>query len=163
MMFLLLPFLFMVASANPTTLTVTTTGLDAVVSAVNVVDLYGYEFKLVFDSAIIEVADIEFTGLNDPSRVFYCEFGENFVHVAVCSLYPNLKGVDGNIALATIHFAGQTEFGVSPLQFEMSILADSDANPICHGTLANSIILGDNPFIIEKALDAENKLVYFMC
>lgn len=158
--FLLLPFLFAVASANTTTLTVATRRLDAIVSVSNVADLYGYEFKLVFDSAIVKIESIEFTGLNEPSKIFYYNLGENYVHVAVCSLYPNVEGVSGDIVLAIIHFNSQTD-GTSLLQFEFSILADSNGNAIVHQAF-NGIITTDSNFIYQKATDAETKRAIFM-
>lgn len=130
---------YVTASSAAVTKLSTITNDNIVQIRVNdVADLYGYEFKLVFDPSIIAVESIDFSGLNEPARIFYYELGIGYVHVAVCSLYPNVKGVDGNALLATIHFVSQ-ESGTSPLIFEMSILAGSNGNAIPH-TVENSFI-----------------------
>ena len=103
----------------------------------NVTDLYGFEFKLSYDTTILDATNITegpFLKSGGPTFIAKMEINETTgtIWVAI-TLYEVEKGVDGSGTLVTITFEA-TALGDSPLHLYDTILGDSYGNPIPHST-----------------------------
>jgi len=77
------------------------------ISISNVIDLYGWEFKLRWNTAILEVINVtEGPFLRNGGSTFFVPKINNIAgYVTVdCTLLGNITGVSGNGALAAIQF-----------------------------------------------------------
>jgi len=77
------------------------------VTVSNVVDLYGWEFKLGWNASLLEVVSVEEGGfLKSGGETFFLKklnASEGFVHV-YCTLLGNVSGVSGGGTLLTVEF-----------------------------------------------------------
>jgi len=107
------------------------------VSISNVIDLYGWEFKLKWDSTLLEALDItEGNFLKSGGDTFFVISINNTEGVlrAACTLIGNIPGVNGSGTLATIEFYVETS-GESPLDLFDTKLVSSAQQPIEHTTI----------------------------
>ena len=100
----------------------------------NVVDLYGWSFKLRWNTTILEVVNVtEDTFLKDGGDTFFASKINNTAgHVTVdCTLLANVSGVSGNGALATIRFHVK-EGGTCDLILYETMLINSAEQSVGH-------------------------------
>jgi len=100
----------------------------------DVVDLYGWEFKLGWNSSLLEVVSVEEGDfLKSGGDTFFTEKINNtagYVYLA-CTLLGNVPGVSGNGGLAIIKFYVKAP-GECLLDLYDTKLGDSLAQPILH-------------------------------
>jgi len=117
------------------------------VNVSNVANLYDWEFKLLYESLVInatEVVEGPFLAAGGDTRFEVIRLDAyNATHGLVwanCTLLGVPNGVDGNGVLATINF---TFIGVGGCTFTFSDtkLNDPNANPIVHTRIGGQIVL----------------------
>lgn len=100
----------------------------------NAVDLYGWEFKLRWDPALLDVLDVtEGSFLKGGGETFFVKNinnTEGYLHAA-CTLLGGTQGMDGNGTLATVKFYVERE-GESVLDLYDTKLGNSLEKPITH-------------------------------
>lgn len=103
----------------------------------NVVDLYGWEFRLNWNATILDVVQV----LEGPflknigSTYFTSKVNNSFGYIIVdCTLLGNVPGVNGNGTLAAIKFYVET-IGECPLDLYGATLVNSSEQPIEHTTV----------------------------
>lgn len=103
----------------------------------DVVDLYGWEFKLGWNATILDVVDVrEGSFLKSSSDTFFTFKVNNTAGyiLADCTLLGNTPGVTGNGTLATVEFHVET-FGECILDLYDTKLVSSTEQPITHATI----------------------------
>ncbi|RLI22213.1 hypothetical protein DRO54_01670 [Candidatus Bathyarchaeota archaeon] len=119
----------------------------------NVVDLYGWEFKLSWNSSLIEVVNvIEGDFLKTGGETFFYQSVNNTsgaLHLT-CTLLGDIPGVSGNGTLAEIIFYVKSN-GESVLHLYDTNLGDSNLQPIPHTT-------NDGYAILSKSNAAPSKV-----
>ena len=100
----------------------------------DVVDLYGWEFKLGWNASLLEVVSVEEGGfLKSGGETFFSEKINNtdgYVHLA-CTLLGDVSGVNGSGILAIIEFHVKAT-GECVLDLYDTALGDSNLQPIVH-------------------------------
>jgi hypothetical protein len=100
----------------------------------DVIDLYGWEFKLGWDATLLEALNITEGGFlksqNDTLFVININNTEGYLRV-VCTLISNIPGVNGAGTLATVEFNPQS-YGESSLNLYDTKLVDSHEQSISH-------------------------------
>ena len=106
------------------------------VTVSNVVDLYGWEFKLGWNASLLEVVSVEEGGfLKSGDETFFSEKTNNtagYVHLA-CTLLGDVSGVNGSGILAIIEFRVKAP-GECALDLYDTALGDSNLQSIPHVT-----------------------------
>jgi outer membrane protein assembly factor BamB/subtilisin family serine protease len=121
------------------------------VSVSNVTKLYGFDFKVHFNSTVLEAVDVVEGGfLNEPTLwvAKYIDNVAGVVEVAAVSLYPAAPA-NGSGVLAGITFNGKV-VGASCLNLTDTLLLDPDAQEIAHN--ATSGETGVIPRYVEREL-----------
>jgi hypothetical protein len=128
-----------IAFAAPTTLyvhpsSVTSTGEFTIyIKVSDVTNLYGYEFKLGYDTVILDAINVGIGSfLNGPTYPVVQEINDpaGYVWVGVTSLNPAApKSGSGTLATITFQVTGS---GSCALNLYDTTLGDYDANPIGH-------------------------------
>jgi len=116
------------------------------VTVENVTNLYGWEFKLYYNSTMLNgtsVSEGEFLTAHGDTYFEPLSFTDvhNATHGiiwATCSLLGNVSGIDGNGVLATIFFECK-QLGNSTLSFGYSKLGDPEGIAIQHVTANGSV------------------------
>jgi len=115
------------------------------ITANNIIDLYGWEFRLFFERTMINFTSSEYSSfLSSAGTTFEVNktdttFNATHGHVWLAqSLLGAPSGVNGSGILASITFT-PTKLGDSLLSFDISKLSDSTANPITHDTFGGNI------------------------
>jgi hypothetical protein len=107
------------------------------VSIFNVTDLYGWEFKLKWNSALLDALNItEGNFLKSGGDTFFVisiNNTEGYLRAA-CTLIGSIPGVNGSGTLATIWFYVETS-GECALDLFDTKLVSSDQQPIAHTTI----------------------------
>jgi len=100
------------------------------VNVSNVVDLYGWEFKLSWNTSMLNLTSVsEGSFLKNYGETFMTkEVKENNVHI-LCTLMGNVSGANGNGVLASLKFHINNP-GNSILQLYDVILLNSDEEKI---------------------------------
>jgi len=104
------------------------------ISISNVPDLYGWSFKLRWNTTILEAVKVtESTFLRNGGDTFFVPRINNSAGYATvdCTLLGNIPGVSGNDILATIQFRVK-EGGTSDLILYDTMLIDSTEQLIVH-------------------------------
>jgi len=104
------------------------------ISISNVADLYGWEFKLKWNSTLLEALDVTeggfLKGYNDTLFVINMNNTEGYIRAA-CTLIGSIPGVNGSGILATVKFYVETsEEGI--LDLYDTKLVSSTEQPIEH-------------------------------
>ena len=97
-------------------------------------DLYGWEFRLAWNTAVLEVLDIEegpFLKTGGETFFTYIINDTEGYMIVDCTLLGNVPGVSGNGSLASVHFCAVAS-GDSPLDLYDTILVSSLEEPISH-------------------------------
>jgi len=100
----------------------------------NVIDLYGWGFKLRWNAAILEVVNVTEGAFlkNGGSTFFFPRINNTAGYITVdCTLLGNIPGVDGNGAIATIQFHVK-ESGYCDLVLYDTLLINSLEQTIAH-------------------------------
>ena len=100
----------------------------------DVVDLYGWEFRLGWDSTILEALNVvEGPFLKQGGDTFFCSKINNTAGYMIvdCTLLGNVPGVSGNGTLAIVEFYVET-FGECTLDLYDTILVSSAEQSIEH-------------------------------
>jgi len=136
---------------DPPTQTVGAVGdsFTANVSVADVFNLYGYEFKLYYNSTVMNGTQvIEGSFLKSGGRTFFriMNFTDHYdstrgVVWIVCSLLGNVSGVSGSGVLATIKFESVSLGDSVPLDLVDVELFDSGGSPIPHEVLDGTVIV----------------------
>lgn len=133
-------FLNIVASENPSATTIFVDPSNSTasigenftvyVNVSNVVDLYGWEFKLSWNTSMLNLTSVsEGSFLKNYGETFMTkEVEENNVHI-LCTLMGNVSGANGNGVLASLKFHINNP-GNSMLQLYDVILLNSDEEKI---------------------------------
>jgi hypothetical protein len=104
------------------------------ISIDDVVDLYGWEFKLGWDATLLEALNITEGGFlksqNDTLFVISINNTEGYLRAA-CTLISNIPGVNGTGTLATVEFNPKS-YGESSLNLYDTKLVDSHEQPVSH-------------------------------
>jgi len=111
----------------------------------NVIDLYGFEFKLKYNTYLLDAIDVaegDFLKSGGDTFVSKMEINDTagYVWVAI-TLMSAPSGVSGNGTLATITFEAISG-GTSTLGLYDTILGDSYGNPIPHTVENGTISIG---------------------
>jgi len=103
----------------------------------NVIDLYGWSFKLSWNTTILEVVNVtEGTFLRNGDTFFVPKINNTAGYMLVdCTLLGNVSGVSGNGTLAIIEFHAK-EGGACDLNLYETMLINSDEQSIIH-TIVN--------------------------
>ena len=117
------------------------------VSVADVFDLYGYGFKLYYDSTVMNGTQvIEGSFLKSGGRTFFriMNFTDHYdsthgVVWIVCSLLGNVSGVSGSGVLATIKLKSLAAGDSVPLHLVDVELFDSSGSPIPHEVLDGTV------------------------
>jgi len=117
------------------------------VSIADVFDLYGYGFKLYYNSTVMNGTQvIEGSFLKSGGRTFFriMNFTDHYdsthgVVWIVCSLLGNVSGISGNGTLATIKFESVSVGDSVPLDLVDVELFDSGGSPIPHEVLDGTV------------------------
>jgi hypothetical protein len=113
---------------------VTSTGeFNIYIKVSDVTNLYGYEFKLGYDTSILDATEVDLGSfLNEPTYTVKSVIDDSngLVWVGVTSLNPAAPK-SGSGTLATINFK-VTGSGSCDLDLYRTTLGDYDANPIGH-------------------------------
>jgi len=136
---------------DPSTQTIGAVGdsFIANVSVADVFNLYGYEFKLYYNSTVMNGTQvIEGSFLKSGGRTFFriMNFTDHYdsthgVVWIVCSLLGNVSGISGSGVLATIKFKSVSVGDSVPLHFVDVELFDSSGSPIPHEVLDGTVIV----------------------
>lgn len=107
------------------------------ISVSDVVDLYGYEFRLNYNTKILNVTDIKASSFLSSS--LYCakrviNDPEGYIWIACMRPLGTEKGVDGSGTLETITFL-VTGKGESNLDLYKTVLGDHTGKAISHETI----------------------------
>ena len=100
----------------------------------DVIDLYGWEFKLGWNATILDVIDVrEGSFLRKGGETFFWSVTNNTVgYILVdCTLLGSIPGVNGNGTLAIVEFHVET-VGECPLDLYDTILVNSEELSIQH-------------------------------
>lgn len=131
------------------------------VSIVGVSDLYGWDFKLYYNSTILNGTAISEGGFlkSGGSTFMIVNFTDkyNVTHgrlSAGCLLTEiGANGVDGDGVLATVNFTTKVEGGPSVLKLSGTKLSDSKANPISHQAADGTVmVIPEFPSVIALVL-----------
>jgi len=139
---LTLVYMITKTAASPTVLYVDpktvrgTVGQDFVINVniSNVIDLYGWSFKLKWDAAILDVVNVtQGNFLKQHGETFFRPIMNNTAgYISVdCTLLGNISGVDGNGTVATIQFHVK-ESGYCDLDLYETMLINSLEQTIAH-------------------------------
>jgi len=117
------------------------------VSIADVFDLYGYEFKLYYNSTVIngtQVIEGSFLKSGGGTLFRIMNFTDHYnsthgVLWIVCSLLGNVSGVSGSGVLATIKFESVSVGDSVPLDLVDVELFDSGGSPIPHEVLDGTV------------------------
>jgi general secretion pathway protein D len=104
----------------------------------SVVDLYGWEFRLGWNTALLVVINInEGPFLKSGGKTFFAyKTNSTTGYIIVdCTLLSNIPGVSGDGTLATIEF-NAIAYGQGPLSLNDTVLIDSHEQAITHITLS---------------------------
>ena len=114
----------------------------------DVLDLYGYEFKLFYNSTILNATAVKegsFLNQNGETFFYICEFNDHYnsTHGIIwidCCLTGDVLGEKGNGTLATISFrsfaTGSSNICLSDIK-----LVDSKGEPIPYESVNGSLIV----------------------
>jgi hypothetical protein len=117
------------------------------VEALQVVDLYGWEFQLNYDPVTLDLTSTSIVagGLKEPIQTYYNLVDETNGHLwwAVSTTHPTTTGIT-----YASHYVFEMQFqaiapGVSYLDLYGTILSDSSANPIPHVIINGSAIVSE--------------------
>ena len=115
------------------------------IDVANVVDLYGFEFKLKYDTYLLDAIDVaegDFLKSGGDTFVSKMEINDTAGYVwVVITLMSAPSGVSGNGTLATITFKAINS-GISQLGLYDTILGDSYGDPIPHTVENGTISIG---------------------
>ena len=115
------------------------------IDVANVVDLYGFEFKLKYDTYLLDAIDVaegDFLKSGGDTFVSKMEINDTAGYVwVVITLMSAPSGVSGNGTLATITFKAINS-GISQLGLYDTILGDSCGDPIPHTVENGTISIG---------------------
>lgn len=121
-------------SVDPTTVTIGGTIVTININVSGVVDLYGWEFRLRWNSTLLDVTGItEGTFLKQGGDTFFASKTDNAVgYIMVdCTLIGDISGVSGNGILAVVKFDIE-DSGETVLDLYDSTLVSSLEQPIIH-------------------------------
>ena len=107
----------------------------------NVIDLYGWELKLGWNSTLLEAINVtEGTFLkSDKATLFVSKVNNTLGYMLLaCSLIGDVPGVSGNGTLATVKFYVET-WGESILSLYDTKLVNSLEQPITHATTDGTV------------------------
>jgi hypothetical protein len=147
------------------------------ISITNVFNLYAYQFKLYYNSTVMNGTQVEEGSfLKNSGQTFFLinnftdqyDSGRGIVYVT-CTLTGPLQGANGNGVLATITFKSLTTANSNPLHLAEVLLYDSNVSPIPYEVVDGTVtiipeftsLIGLLTLIIASLLSAliRNKLL----
>jgi parallel beta-helix repeat protein len=140
------------------------------VSIYGATNIYGYDFKLYYNSSLLNgtaIAEGGFLKANGDTIFTIYNFNDNYngTHGLV-SVYSTLKGqkpgVNGTGTLITVTFTTKPSTGLSLLELADTKLSDPSSNPVSHSAINGLLRVGNPPQIrvpadyssIQEAINA---------
>lgn len=125
------------------------------VEVTNVVDLYSWDFRLNYTTAVLELISCSIVpgGLNEPTYIQYNITDKEYGHIwwAVSTTMPTERGVSYNRhAIFEIRFKAKA-LGTSSLNLYGSTLYNSTGNPIEHAVKSGQVkVAGKVDLLVES-------------
>jgi hypothetical protein len=118
----------------------------------NVVDLYGFEFKLGYNTTLLDIMKVDIKPfLKEPTFLVKNETneGEGWYWLGVSSL-ASPPGINGSGTLVSITFVGSQE-GTSVIDLYDTRLVDSTAQPMSHDVLDGSVTVTSVVILVDPS------------
>jgi len=105
----------------------------------NVTNLCGYDFKLSYNSTVLNATHLCIAPIfDDATQIIKEEINATLERIWVAVLSAPINPINGTYVLVTINFTALTE-GISPLTLYETKLGDDEAEPIPHDVASGQV------------------------